>query len=140
MSLDISIQKRVKSYISIFVVITNLEQIFLSFSCHIWKKIFFFITTQFSSRFSSLFFSFWLSSNQTIERKLLFKFFSFRPIFQSPNTLKVNKIRQMGRRIRVKCFPPFTFPPLHLIFSNKKNESSLTFIPFSFPFLPSIFK
>ena len=52
---------------------------------HIWKEKFSLIIAQVSLYFSSEFFSSWLSSNQTMERKLLFKFFSFLIIFQGSN-------------------------------------------------------
>jgi len=48
-------------------------------------------------------------------REELLKIFSSPPF---PLILRVNNMRGM----RVKYFPPFPFPPLYLMFSNKKNE------------------
>jgi len=46
-------------------------------------------------------------------------------------------VRGKGRERR-KYFPRFPFPPLHVIFPNKENERSLTFIHLSFPSCLSI--
>jgi len=42
--------------------------------------------------------------------------------------------------MEVKYSPPFVFPPLHLIFQNKKKECSVTFESFSSSSLFSIYR